>query len=207
MDNKTPLLNIKTLVFFMIYLAILPTILFLSAGTINWTMGWIYSGIILAVSFISRLLVYKKDPSLLVERGQFNQGEGTADWDRLLMVLVSIIFPILTLITAGLDYRFQWSSTIHLGVQVLALAVLLLSTVIGTWAMVSNPNFSASVRIQEDRNQVVIQSGPYRYVRHPGYSTSLASSLAFPFILGTLWAMISTFLMIGLVVLRTALED
>ena len=78
-------------------------------------MGWIYSGIILAVSFISRLLVYKKDPSLLVERGQFNQGEGTADWDRLLMVLVSIIFPILTLITAGLDYRFQCSSTNTLG--------------------------------------------------------------------------------------------
>jgi len=170
-------------------------------------VGWIYSGIILASSLISRILVFKKDPSLIIERGKFNQGEGTQSWDRLLLIFVSIIFPIICLITAGLDHRFRWPQSIPLYGQLLAAAVLPFCSIAATWAMVENPFFSASVRIQEDRGQVVISTGPYLFIRHPGYSSSVVSYLVFPLALGTIWALIPRVLTIGLIILRTALED
>lgn len=207
MDKKPPQLSIKNYLSFIIYLAILPTILFLSAGTINWVMGWIYSGLILAVSLISRILVYKKDPSLLIERGKFIQGEGIQSWDRFLLIIVSIIFPIICLVTSGLDYRFEWSPAISQFLQYLSVGIILILSIVGTWAMVENPYFSASVRIQQDRGQVVISTGPYQFVRHPGYSSSVVSYLVFPIVLGTLWTLIPAVLTIGLIILRTALED
>jgi protein-S-isoprenylcysteine O-methyltransferase Ste14 len=73
--------------------------------------------------------------------------------------------------------------------------------------MVENPYFSASVRIQQDRGQVVISTGPYKFVRHPGYSSAVVSNLVFPIVLGTLWTLIPAVLTIGLIILRTALED
>lgn len=207
MDNKPPQLSIKNYLSFIFYLAILPTILFLSAGTIKWGMGWIYSGLIIAVSLISRILVFKKNPSLLIERSKFNQGEGTQSWDRFLLIIVSIIFPIICLVTAGLDYRFEWSPAISQALQYLAVGIILFLSIVGTWAMVENPYFSASVRIQQDRGQVVISTGPYKFVRHPGYSSAVVSNLVFPIVLGTLWTLIPAVLTIGLIILRTALED
>ncbi len=60
---------------------------------------------------------------------------------------------------------------------------------------------------QEDRGQVVISTGPYQFVRHPGYSSSVVSYLVFPLALGTIWALIPGVLTIELIILLTALED
>jgi protein-S-isoprenylcysteine O-methyltransferase Ste14 len=63
------------------------------------------------------------------------------------------------------------------------------------------------VRIQDDRGHAVASSGPYRYVRHPGYSGSIAFELATPIMLGSLWALIPGGLTALLLLTRTALED
>jgi protein-S-isoprenylcysteine O-methyltransferase Ste14 len=41
------------------------------------------------------------------------------------------------------------------------------------WAMVENRFFSSVVRIQSERGQHVVESGPYAFVRHPGYSAGI----------------------------------
>ena len=73
--------------------------------------------------------------------------------------------------------------------------------------MAANAFFSAVVRIQDDRGHAVASGGPYRFVRHPGYSGSLAFELATPIMLGSLWALIPSGLNALLIVVRTALED
>ena len=73
--------------------------------------------------------------------------------------------------------------------------------------MASNRFFIGMVRIQEERGHTVIQSGPYKYVRHPGYLGSLLFILFTPLMLGSLWALIPAGLTCGVVVLRTYLED
>jgi len=44
--------------------------------------------------------------------------------------------------------------------------VAFLSQMFVLWAMASNPFFALAVRIQADREQTVISSGPYRLIRH-----------------------------------------
>jgi protein-S-isoprenylcysteine O-methyltransferase Ste14 len=73
--------------------------------------------------------------------------------------------------------------------------------------MVSNRFFSAVVRIQSDRGQHVVTTGPYRFVRHPGYVGALLATVAAPLVLDALWAMVPTLVVVVAVVVRTALED
>jgi protein-S-isoprenylcysteine O-methyltransferase Ste14 len=73
--------------------------------------------------------------------------------------------------------------------------------------MVENEYFSAVARIQEDRGQEVVTSGPYRIVRHPSYAGSLLASLALPFMLEALWSLIPAGIMAAALAIRTALED
>ena len=67
--------------------------------------------------------------------------------------------------------------------------------------------FSATVRIQEERGHVVIDFGPYEYVRHPGYTGALAFSLASPVALGSWLALIPAVFLALVLAVRTALED
>jgi protein-S-isoprenylcysteine O-methyltransferase Ste14 len=53
----------------------------------------------------------------------------------------------------------------------------------------------------------VIESGPYRIVRHPGYSAGIFVNLFTPLILGSLYAFIPSGLIVILYVYRTANED
>lgn len=70
-----------------------------------------------------------------------------------------------------------------------------------------NRYFSAVARIQEDRGQQVVTSGPYRFVRHPSYAGTLLASLAWPLMLDAAWALIPGTAMAVALVVRTALED
>ena len=75
------------------------------------------------------------------------------------------------------------------------------------WAMWTNRFFSSVVRIQTERGHHVVQEGPYRLIRHPGYVGAILFGLATAVVLGSLWALIPAGLMAMLVVVRTALED
>ena len=76
-----------------------------------------------------------------------------------------------------------------------------------TWSMMTNSFFSAVFRIQKDRGHAVVTTGPYQYVRHPGYVGIIAFGLATPLMLGTLWAFIPALFMLCISVVRTTLED
>lgn len=69
------------------------------------------------------------------------------------------------------------------------------------------PAFSAFVHIQEDRQQMVIDQGPYRVIRHPGNLSMILWALGIPLTLGSAWALIPAALAMAVVVQRTALED
>jgi protein-S-isoprenylcysteine O-methyltransferase Ste14 len=73
--------------------------------------------------------------------------------------------------------------------------------------MSANRFYSRFVRIQRERGHTVVSSGPYRYVRHPGYVGQMTFSLASPLALGSLWALIPGGLFALRLVVRTALED
>ena len=200
-------LDAVTVIRILIYLFFVPVVLILSSGKLDWVMGWVYAILGIIISIGSRVLMARKNPDLVAERANFRDAEGAKDWDKKLVLWVAQILPFVGLIVAGLDKRFGWSPDFPLWGTLAALVIGFLGTAFSTWAMVENRYFSSVVRIQTDRGQTVCDTGPYKFVRHPGYAGGLLWHIMTPLMLGTLWAYIVTVIMVSLTVLRTALED
>jgi len=70
-----------------------------------------------------------------------------------------------------------------------------------------NTFFSRVVRIQAGRGHRVVTTGPYRYVRHPGYAANVLAWPGTALALGSWWAMLPAVGIVLVYILRTALED
>ncbi|GAB4164888.1 MAG: hypothetical protein Fur0021_40430 [Candidatus Promineifilaceae bacterium] len=110
-------------------------------------------------------------------------------------------------LTVGLDARFGWSTPFSLPMKIAGLALLLAGYALASYALIENRFFSGMVRIQTDRGHQVVSSGPYRWLRHPGYAGALLAYLATPFFLDSQWAFLPTLFLVIILVVRTALED
>jgi protein-S-isoprenylcysteine O-methyltransferase Ste14 len=192
---------------FAAFTLLFPMVLFIAAGRLNWVWAWVYAGIIVFFTFVSRIAVMRTNPDLLAERAQSLDREDVRGWDRLILFFLLLVGPLAMMIVAGLDERFGWSPQISVALRLVALAIMVLGYSVGTWAMAVNRYYSAVVRIQKDRDQTVVTDGPYRFVRHPSYATGIVASLMIPILLGSLWALIPCGLVVLGTIIRTALED
>ena len=144
------------------------------------------------------------NPEILIARSRIH--EGTKGWDRILLgLLIPMMMAILPV--AALDAgRFHWSS-VPWWTRLLGYVLLLAGIGLTAWAQAVNKFFEPSVRIQTDRGQKVIDSGPYAVVRHPGYVAACLLFVGIALSLGSLWALIPAGLACLLVALRTRWED
>ena len=94
-------------------------------------------------------------------------------WDKVLapLLAVSVSFPLV--IVAGLDHRFKWSPAFPIWLNILGFVLIAMGYAFAGWALAENRFFSSVVRIQTERGHVVCDSGPYRFVRHPGYAGNI----------------------------------
>jgi protein-S-isoprenylcysteine O-methyltransferase Ste14 len=185
-------------------LLILALALFVPSWCWDWDMAWAFVGVSAVVLVVGGIGLLKISPELVAERTRM--GEGTKAWDKLLTVLYGLM-GIATLFVAGLDKRFGWSGGVPPAVQLAALILFALGDVIAFWAMWSNAFFATTVRIQGERGHAVTTHGPYRYLRHPGYSGWVVCNIVPPLILDSLWAFIPALLTVAILVIRTAAED
>jgi len=206
-NQSSPKIDARTIISVLVYLLFAPAVLFLTSGQLDWGMAWVYSIVGVASSIVGRMLMARKHPDLVAERASFRNAEGVKEWDKKIVPWIAQILPFVVLIVAGLDKRFGLSPQFPLWVELTALAVAVLGLLFSNWALLENRFFSSVVRIQTDRGHTVCNTGPYRYVRHPGYAGGLVWYLVTPIMLGTMWAYVPTAVMIGLTVLRTSLED
>jgi len=172
-----------------------------SSGDPVWLMAWIYLGIHVGATTILALTIH---PDLIEERSA--RRPGAKLWDRRL-VLILWALGSLTLIVAGLDYRSHWTVPFPVLIQVGALAIFIIGYVIVILAGISNEYFSGIVRIQEERGHHVIMKGPYARIRHPGYLGLLLCLGSEPIMFNSFWALIPGGTTVGLLLLRTYLED
>ena len=182
-------------------------VLFIAAGRLQWWEGWAYTGMTLLVLLLSRSLILLKSPDLARERAEAGQREDIKAWDKILLPAIAIYAPLVSWIVAGLDERFGWTPDLPDYIQIIALFMIFLGSMIGTWAMLVNRFFSSQVRIQTDRGQTVVSAGPYRLVRHPGYAGGILSWIAAPVFFSSYWVAVPCVAAITLVIIRTALED
>lgn len=181
-------------------------ILFLSAGTWRWGWGWLFMIVLTLFLVAHPLILIPTRPDLLVERQKGTLASGVKNWDKWLTSLAGGGM-ILIWIVAGLDLRFGWTPSFPLIAHLLGLAGVTLGYTLFLWAMFANPFFSEGVRIQTERDHIPATSGPYRFVRHPGYSGVILSHLAMPLLLGSPWGLLPAAGVVVLFLIRTHLED
>lgn len=206
MSETKKIFTLRAIVQMVLVIFIAPLIPMLISGQWGWWEAWAYAIMSSLTFIISRVLAGRRHPDLIAERARFLQAKDTKPWDKILAPLLGL-GSIVILIVAGLDKYYGWSSGFSLGAKLVALVVLLLGYSFSSSAIVENRFFSGTVRIQSERGHHVVSTGPYRFVRHPGYAGALWGYLVIPLLLDSAWAFIPAVLLVGVLILRTALED
>ena len=191
----------------LLVLVVAPLLPMLISWRWDWWEAWAFALILFLGFALSRALAERRHPGLLAERAGSLGREDAKPWDKVLapaLALGGLGVPLV----AGLEERLGWTpEPFSLPVKIAAMAVLVLAYAFASWAMVENAFFSGVVRLQTDRGQTVCSSGPYRWVRHPGYAGGLWSYLAMPLILDTAWAFLLVVPLLAVTIVRTRLED
>jgi protein-S-isoprenylcysteine O-methyltransferase Ste14 len=185
-------------------IAFIGALMFLLAGRFDWIGAWTF--LLLFLAFLLTVAIWGtlKMPELMEERGKV--GSNVKAWDKVIMTLYTILF-FSTFAIAALDAgRFRWSVVPPIA-QLSGIIGLFLAGALAWWVMATNAYASRFVRIQDDRGQHVVTTGPYRYVRHPLYVGVPFLFWCIPLALESFWALVPGFLITILFIIRTALED
>jgi len=186
---------------------LIPVILLICGGDLGWWQAWFYSLLIVAAGIGGRIWAEQRHPGLMAERQNIENVQNAKSWDKVLapLMAVSVGFPMF--IVAGLDHRYNWSPEFPLWLIVIGFILISLGYAFATWALAENKFFSSVVRIQTERGHVVCDSGPYRFVRHPGYAGNIPPLLGIVLALSSVWTLIPAVVALIIAVIRTALED
>lgn len=207
MENSKIQLTVRTIVQLFVFIVLVPFLPLLISWKWNWWEAWAYALIGVLGFVISRLLVNMRHPDLIAERAKMMQHEDTKPWDEILARLVGMGGALIPL-AAGLDARYGWSGLdFALLWKLFALALTLVGYAIGAWALMENRFFSGVVRIQKERDHHVVSSGPYAWVRHPGYAGAMLTYFVTPLLLDSPWTYLPVVLFSAVLVIRTSLED
>jgi protein-S-isoprenylcysteine O-methyltransferase Ste14 len=206
MASESRTITPRVLLQLLIFIVLVPFLPLLISGDWGWWEAWVYALINIMGFVISRVLVNRRNPDLIKERAKFMQHEDAKPWDKTLAPLVGLGGALIPLI-AGLDARFGWSGEFNYELKAAALLAILAGYILGAYALIENRYFSGLVRIQYDRDHQVVSSGPYRWMRHPGYAGALITYLATPIFLDASWAFIPAIFLGIVLIVRTNLED
>ena len=148
--------------------------------------------------------IFRASPELMLERR--TAAKAAKPWDRVLVPVMTGL-PFVAVVVAGLGKRFGWASPFPEWTAWVAFGAMALGSALTYWGMKANLYFSSYVRIQTDRGHQVVQSGPYAYLRHPGYAGAILFTLGTPVLLNSIYAFLLAVVTTLITVLRTSLED
>ena len=187
----------------LVFEAVIAAVLFGSAGRVDLPWFWVLIAVHTVVMFVN---VGGIDPDLGRER--LRPAPGGPAGKEYFFRLGGTALILLHLAIAGLDAgRFHWSDPPPVIVRVMALVLYVAAMGFGLWAMLTNRFFSSVVRLQSDRGHHVIDTGPYRFVRHPGYAGMMVAALTGGIVLGSWWSVLPMASFAPMVLRRLAMED
>ena len=174
--NRT--LLTQTLIKFLAGIILVGLLVFLPAGSFTYWQGWLLMGVLFVPMLIAGIVMLTKNPNLLRKRLNAKEKEGT----QKAVVATSGLLFILSFVTAGLNWRFNWWIMPYWTVWTAA-ALFILSYLLYAEVLRENEYLSRSIEVQE--GQRVIDSGLYGIVRHPMYMATVIMFLSMPLVLGS----------------------
>jgi len=189
-----------------LWIALIAVLLFVPAGTASWPQAWIYLIEFVAIGAAITVWLARHDPGLLRERmgGAFQKGQSLAD--RIFMSVMMLSWYGWIALMA-LDAKRWAFSHMPPAFNVLG-AILIPLGFLFVWRVFRENSFAAPVvRIQAERGQHVVDTGPYAIVRHPMYSGSVVYLLGTPLLLGSWIGLAVLPLIVGALVVRIFIEE
>lgn len=196
----TKRLFLQALIKFLIGVVLIGTLIFLSAGTINYTNGWIFMGVLFIPMFIVGIIMMINNPKLLESRLKAKEKQK----EQGIVIILSGVMFVLGFILAGLDFRFKWLVLDPI-ITYISVGIFLLAYIM--WGIVLSENEFLSRTIKVEEGQQVIDKGFYGIVRHPMYTASIFLFLSIPLILGSLISFIVFLIYPVLIVIRIVNEE
>jgi protein-S-isoprenylcysteine O-methyltransferase Ste14 len=166
-----------------VWLGLMGVVMFLAAGDWAWPQGWAFIVIFVVGSIAFSLWLMRRDPALLASRLTLNQ-KGTAGWDRIFLGVFILIWFVWLAVMA-LDARRWQLSHMPVWLNVAGGGLVVLGFLATMPVFLANSFAAPVVRVQEERGQRVIDTGPYALVRHPMYAAAILYLVGMPFLLGS----------------------
>lgn len=180
--------------------------LFLSAGTLTWVAGWAFLVLFFGFTAILSWWLLRHNPDLLRERltgiGKANQPA----WDKVFFAVIEAFFMAWIVLMPLDAVRFHWS---HMPRWLQMAGAVLLVGSFGLFFATfrENPYLSPAVRLQPERGQTVVSTGPYRYVRHPMYAGVIPFAAGTALLLGSWYGLLLVVILIVAIAYRAVREE
>jgi len=196
----------RVIIMLLIFVFLVPFLPLLISRQWDWWQAWVYAIVSILGFVISRIIVGRRNPDLIAERARYTDQPDAKSWDKTLSPLVGLGGALIPLVI-GLDALYGWSAPFSLPVELLGLTLILAGYALGSYALIENRFFSGMVRIQTERGHQVVSTGPYRWLRHPGYAGALLTYVGTPLFLDSAWGFLPVLFISIVLVVRTRLED
>jgi protein-S-isoprenylcysteine O-methyltransferase Ste14 len=193
-------LLLRSLVKYIVGIAMLGLMLFLPAGTFRYPNGWLFVILLSVPMLLMGIVMLFKAPKLLESRLDNKEKMGT---QKFVVLGFAVVF-LGTFVLSALDFRFDWSR-VPPALVIVASVLFLIGYAL--YAEVSRENAYLSRTVEVQEGQKVIDTGLYRMVRHPMYFATLFMFLPLPLILGSFWGLIPVAFYLPLIIFRLLDEE
>ena len=190
----------EALIKFTCGLLLVGLLIFLPAGTVEYTYGWLFIALLFVPILIAGFVMMAKSPEFLKKRLDAKEKQGKQKG----VVAVSGLMFIAGFVVAGLDFRYCWS---QMPIWVVIAASVLFLVAYALYAEVMRENAYLSRTIQVEEGQKVVDTGMYGVVRHPMYAVTVLLFLMIPLVLGSWYALIAFAFYPAVIVVRLKDEE
>ena len=181
-------------------LLIVGLLIFLPAGTLSYSYGWLLIGLLFGPMLIAGFVMLAKTPKFLKKRLDAKEKQGTQKG----VVAVAGLMFIAGFVVAGLDFRFGWS-TVPTWAVITASILFLVAYALYAEVMRENAYLSRTIKVEE--GQTVVDTGMYGVVRHPMYAVTILLFLMIPLVLGSWYALIAFAFYPAIIIVRLKDEE
>ena len=181
-------------------LLLVGLLIFLPAGTLHYTYGWLLIGLLFGPMLVAGFVMLFKSPAFLEKRLDAKEKQAA---QKGVLAFSGLMF-IAGFVVAGLDFRFGWSVMPN-WVVITASVIFLAAYALYAEVMRENAYLSRTIKVEE--GQTVVDTGLYGIVRHPMYMATLLLFLAIPLVLGSWYALIAFAFYPAIIIVRLKDEE
>lgn len=178
--------------------------LFVPAGTIRWPRAWLLLGVVFVGTAVTMFVLPEE---LLNERYKPPVQRGQPLFDQIGIFAFVGSFVAAVLFIPFDVFRLHLLRPPDIAISIFGLALFAAGWTLITVAMRANAFAAPVVRYQKERDQRVIDSGPYRFVRHPMYTAVIPLLVGMSLWLGSFAGAIVAIVPTLLIGIRAMLEE